>query len=71
MCVKKIKSVKQQSVVNCNQPGPSGLQKIVISDDELSSDASDEDEEKCCVCGESTPDAFKKSTSLLILNWGI
>ncbi|KAJ8307917.1 hypothetical protein KUTeg_014531 [Tegillarca granosa] len=50
----------KKSVVNCNQPGPSDLQKIVIFDDELSSDASDEDEEKCCVCGKSTPDAFKK-----------
>ncbi|KAJ8303789.1 hypothetical protein KUTeg_018712 [Tegillarca granosa] len=57
---KKGKSVKQQNVVNCNQPGPSGLQKIVISDDELSSDASDKDEEKCCVCWKSNPDALKK-----------
>lgn len=69
----KTKSGKSVAKV-CNmshQPGPSGLQKIVISEDELFGDSiEDDDESPCCVCEKRFPEELRQCVSHVFAQWG-
>ena len=54
------------------QPGPSGKQTILLSDDSFRSDSSSEvdDSEKCSVCKLYQPKELKNCVSLILTKWG-
>ena len=54
------------------QPGPSGKQTILLSDDSFLSDSSSEvdDTERCCVCKLYQPKELKNCVSLIFTIWG-
>lgn len=53
------------------QPGPSVLQKIIISDDDFFGDSIDGDDESlCCVCNTRFPEALRQYVSLVFAMWG-
>ena len=54
------------------QPGPSGIDTLLVSDDDISggSDSEIQDEEKCCQCRRFQPLALRNCVSLVFTKWG-
>lgn len=66
--VKKIKQVKKTNSLQEPQPGPSGIQKIPISDSDSDS-SSENDTEKCCTCNRFQPEALRNCVSVIFVKW--
>ncbi|KAJ8321515.1 hypothetical protein KUTeg_000927 [Tegillarca granosa] len=64
-------SVTSEAVQDSPKPGPSGKQKIILSDDDDSdSDSQTSDDEKCCVCLLFQSKELKHCLSAVFTKWG-
>ncbi|XP_052083703.1 uncharacterized protein LOC127721060 [Mytilus californianus] len=69
---KKVKVIAKAKNMS-PKPGTSGLQKLIISDDDSFDDTcsiEDTDESPCCVCKKRFPEALRQCVSLVFAQWG-